>query len=101
MRAMVTTGQGGIAKLEFRHDWPVPRPAPGEVLIKVSACGVNNTDVNTHTAWYSDPVKERMSEEGGTSGFSQICASSGSWSGATMKFPLIQGADVVGRIVAV
>ena len=57
MRAMVTTGHGGLDKLVFHADWPVPQPAPGCVLIRVGACGCNNTDINTRTAWYSDTVK--------------------------------------------
>jgi len=50
MRAVVVTGHGGLDKLEYREDWPTPKPGPGEVLIKVDACGVNNTDINTRTA---------------------------------------------------
>ena len=46
MRAVVLTGHGDLDKLEYRTDWPVPRPGPDEVLIKVHACGLNNTDVN-------------------------------------------------------
>lgn len=33
----------------YRTDVPVPVPASAEVLIAVSACGLNNTDVNTRT----------------------------------------------------
>jgi NADPH:quinone reductase-like Zn-dependent oxidoreductase len=50
MRAVVTTGHGGLEKLDYRTDWPRPDPASGEVLIRVGACGLNNTDVNTRTA---------------------------------------------------
>lgn len=53
MRAVILTGHGGLDKLEYREDWPIPAPAAGEVLIKVGACGLNNTDINTRTAWYS------------------------------------------------
>ena len=31
----------------------MPRLGPVEVLIRVGAFGLNNTDVNTRTAWYS------------------------------------------------
>ena len=58
MRAVVLTGHGGLDKLEYREDWPVPTPRPGEVLIHVGACGLNNTDINTRTAWYSKAVTE-------------------------------------------
>ena len=58
MRAVVLTGHGGLDKLEYREDWPAPEPGPGEVLVRVSACGLNNTDINTRTAWYSKAVSE-------------------------------------------
>ena len=56
MRAVVLTGHGGIDKLEFRDDVARPRPAEGEVLIDVGACGLNNTDINTRTGWYDPTV---------------------------------------------
>jgi hypothetical protein len=40
----------------YRTDWPRPDPGPGEVLIKVGACGLNNTDINTREGWYSKAV---------------------------------------------
>ena len=46
MRAVVLTGHGGLDRLEYREDWPTPGPGSGEVLIKVGACGLNNTDIN-------------------------------------------------------
>jgi hypothetical protein len=55
MRAMVLTGHGGLDKLVLR-DVPRPRPGRGEVLVKVGACGVNNTEINTRTAWYDRAV---------------------------------------------
>ena len=45
MHAVVLTGHGGLDKLEYRDDVPVPEPGPGEVRIEISACGMNNTDV--------------------------------------------------------
>jgi NADPH:quinone reductase-like Zn-dependent oxidoreductase len=56
MRAVVTTGHGGLEKLDYRTDWPRPDPEPGEVLVKVGACGLNNTDINTREGWYSRAV---------------------------------------------
>ena len=47
MHAVVLTGHGGLEKMEFHRDWPVPVPQSDEVLIRVAACGLNNTDVNT------------------------------------------------------
>lgn len=84
MSAALLTGHGGLEKLEYRSDVPVPRPGAGEVLIEVAAAAVNNTDVNTRIGWYAKTPGEDSS-----------------WSGASLKFPRIQGADVCGRIVAV
>ena len=85
MHAVLLTGHCGLEKLEYKTDIPVPIPKDEEVLIKVSAAGINNTDINTRTAWYS----KYKSNVGG------------SWSGAPLKFPLIQGIDVCGTIVSV
>ena len=100
MTAMVLTGHGGLDKLEYREDWPVPAPGPGEVLIRVGACGMNNTDINTRTAWYSKTVREGTHAEGGAEGFGEITEEAGGW-GEGLRFPRIQGADVCGRAVAV
>ena len=43
--------------LEFRKDVKVPSPDSDQVLIKVLGAGINNTDINTRTAWYSKSVK--------------------------------------------
>ena len=56
MRAMVTMGHGGLDQMVFHADWPTPRPGPYDVLVKVGACGLNNTDVNTRSGWYSKTV---------------------------------------------
>lgn len=101
MRAVVLTGHGGLDKLEYREDWPVPKPAAGKVLIKVGACGLNNTDINTRTAWYSKAVSDGITPSSGSTGFADAEAGAGSWGSAAMQFPRIQGADVAGRIVAV
>ena len=45
MAAVQLTGHGGMEKLGYRTDVPVPNPVPGEVLIRVTACGMNTTDV--------------------------------------------------------
>ena len=49
MNAMVLTGHGDLDMYEWRSDWPTPVPAAGQVLIRVRACGLNNTDVNTRS----------------------------------------------------
>ena len=52
MTAAVLIGHGGPENLVIRHDAPTPVPGDGEVLVRVGACGVNNTDINTRTGWY-------------------------------------------------
>lgn len=85
MQAVVLTGHGGPERLEYRHDVPVPRPGPGDVLIAVRAAAVNNTDLNTRVGWYAS-----------TDG-----PSGAAWTGSAMSFPRIQGADACGLIVEV
>jgi len=100
MHAVLLKGHGGTEQLEYHTDVPVPRPGAGEVLIKVGAAGVNNTDINTRIGWYSKQVTGDTNS-GGASGFAKIDTEDASWSGVPLKFPLIQGADCCGRIVAV
>ena len=93
MRAFVLTGHGDMDKLVYKRDWPVPELNDNDVLIKVHACGLNNTDVNTRVGWYSKGVgndpdpNDAKSEDAG-------------WGGTPLRFPRIQGADVVGTVVA-
>lgn len=98
MQAVLLTGFGGLEKLEFRSDVPVPRARRGEVLIKVGAAGVNNTDINSRIGWYSKSVAD-ATDSGATTGFEE--AGGEGWSGAAFSFPRIQGIDCCGRIVAV
>jgi len=99
MKAVVTLGNGGLDMLEYR-DVPVPRPGPGEVLVRVLAAGVNATDINTRLGWYSSSVTA------GTQGAAEagvgdaIAEKGGGWTGRT-PFPLIQGTDCCGRIADV
>lgn len=86
MKGVQLTGHGGPEVLQYREDILVPKPKQNEVLIRVAAAGVNNTDINTRTAWYS------KSDNNDTDA---------SWSGNALNFPRIQGADVCGTIVAV
>ncbi|GAB5505932.1 MAG: alcohol dehydrogenase family protein [Rhizobiaceae bacterium] len=99
MKAMVLTGHGGLDKLEWREDVPVPLPNAGEVLIRVGASSVNNTDVNTRTGWYSKSVRGDTNSAA-TEGYGGASDADGAWSGA-LSFPRIQGADCCGRIAAV
>jgi NADPH:quinone reductase-like Zn-dependent oxidoreductase len=77
MKAVVTTGQGGYEKLVYT-DVPLPSLAAGDVLLQVLASSINPTDINTRVGWY------------GVGGWQQ-----------TTPFPLIQGTDCCGRVVAV
>lgn len=94
MQAVVTTGTGGYDRLTLA-EVPIPSPGPDEVLLNVLAAGVNNTDINTRLGWYASSVK------GGTETTSiDAGRQDGGWTGST-PFPLIQGADCCGRVVAV
>lgn len=53
MKGVLLLGHGGPEMLEYRDDIQVPTPSADEVLIRVSAAGVNNTDVNTRIGGYS------------------------------------------------
>lgn len=98
MAAVLLTGHGGLERLEYRTDVAVPRPRPGEVLIRVAAAGVNNTDVNTRIGWYSKAV---TSGTGAGAGLDAVDEADAAWSGKPLEFPRIQGADVCGRIADV
>ncbi|OLQ95052.1 alcohol dehydrogenase [Vibrio ponticus] len=86
MRGVELIGHGGPEMLRYREDIEVPKPKEYEVLVQVLAAGVNNTDINTRTAWYSKGDND---------------SADASWSGKALELPLIQGADVCGVIVAV
>src|SRR4051812_27474783 len=77
MEAVLLTGTGGVDAYDHRHDVAVPAPGPGDVLVAVEASSVNNTDINVRTAWYDNEIDATR-----------------------LTFPRIQGADVVGRVVA-
>jgi len=100
MAAVLLTGHGGLETLQYREDVPVPQPAGGDVLIRVGAAAVNNTDINTRTGWYSKSVVEGTTPEGGAGGFDAAAAGDAGWSGTALDLPRIQGADVCGKIVA-
>ncbi len=95
MKAVVTTGNGGYDQLVYK-DVPVPGLQPGEVLIRVLAAGINNTEINTRLGWYSSSVTESTnatSDDGVTPE-----SSDGGWNKET-PFPFIQGTDCCGEVV--
>ena len=100
MHAVMLTGHGGMDMLVYKTDVEVPLPKSDEVLIRVKASGVNNTDINTRIGWYSKSVTSDTNK-GGASGLEDAKKNDSSWSGKPLKFPLIQGADVYGEIVKV
>jgi len=101
MKAVLLKGHGGFDQLEYRADVPVPELKEGEVLVKVGAAAVNNTDINTRTAWYSKGVKDGTTPAGAAHGYTHAKSEDSGWTGVAPVFPRIQGADACGRIVAV
>ena len=96
MCAVLLTGHGDLDRLIYEAAWPAPRPGRDEVLIRIGACGLNNTDVNTRTGWYSKGVTENTT--GGA--LESADDDDAAWGGAAIVFPRIQGADVAGRVIA-
>jgi len=86
MSAMLLTGHGGPEKLVYDDNFPIPEVAADEVLVKVGACGINNTDI-----W----VRE------GAYGSSDDPDEVASFGDSPLQFPLIQGADIAGEIAAI
>ena len=86
MRAIYLMAHGGPEALVYRNDIPIPAPRRSEVLIKVGAAGINNTDINTRVGWYSKGDGD---------------AADASWGGQALSFPRIQGADICGEVVDV
>jgi alcohol dehydrogenase len=96
MKAIVTTGNGGYEKLVYK-DVAVPEIMRGEVLIKVLAAGINNTEINTRLGWYSSSVTESTNETSDEE--STIQSTDGGWNKQT-PFPFIQGTDCCGQVVS-
>jgi NADPH:quinone reductase-like Zn-dependent oxidoreductase len=90
MQAVLLTGHGGLDRLVLRNDVPVPKPAKGEVLIEVTACGMNNTDV-----WVRQGAYGTNEDPTAVASWRQRAAEN------TLTFPRIQGTDIVGTVAAV
>ncbi len=88
MTGACLTGHGGIDKIAYREDLKVPTPGEGEVLVKVTATAKNNTDRKVREGLYPTDREDDISSF-------QVSGT------PTLSFPRIQGADVVGRVVAV
>lgn len=110
MKAIVTMRVGGYEVLE-RRIVRRPRPADGEVLLRVLAAGVNNTEINTRVGWYSANVSagtedaappETAASDGDGPAIDRWDAAQradGGWNAVT-PFPFIQGTDCCGTVVA-
>lgn len=94
MKAVVTTGNGDYDRLEYQ-DRPVPVPAEGEVLLKVLAAGINNTEINTRLGWYSSSVTG-STDEASADGV-ELNSDDGGWNKQT-PFPFVQGTDCCGEV---
>ena len=68
MRAMVFSGKGAPLRLQER---PIPAPGPGQILLRVAACGICRTDLHIIDGELSEP-----------------------------KLPLIPGHQIIGRVAA-
>jgi NADPH:quinone reductase-like Zn-dependent oxidoreductase len=106
MSGVYLKGYGGLDQLEYRQDIPVPKCRTGEVLIKVSAAGVNNTDINTRIGWYNSEVTEGTMSDSARDGLDLELTKTtkskgmGDWN-VGLEFPRIQGADIAGHIIEI
>ena len=96
MRAARLLGTGGPEVLVVHSDVPVPVPGQGDVLVRVAACGMNNTDINTRVGWYSRAVTSATA----SGGFAEAQTHDSGWGRRGLSFPRIQGADIAGTVVA-
>lgn len=96
MQAVVTSGNGSYDMLDYR-EVPRPRAGPGELLLKVLAAGVNNTEINTRLGWYSSAVSDGTEQTAIAAGQNTAVADGG-WNDTT-PFPFIQGTDCCGEVV--
>lgn len=81
MKAVRVTGYGDVDKLEL-VDIPVPEPKANEVLVKVKACAINNTEIWMREGAYGSGTKSGWRPEG-------------------VQFPRIPGSDIAGQVVKV
>ena len=72
MKAAVITEHGGPGSIQYRNDYPDPRPGADEILLRVRACTLNYHDIFTRRGM----------------------------PGITVPMPAIMGLDFAGEIVA-
>ena len=77
----------------------IPVPASDEVLLRVLAFGVNNTEINTRLGWYSLSVYSSTDSLSLAQSVHQDHKTDGGWNDTT-PFPIIQGTDCCGKVVA-
>ncbi|KHE71764.1 zinc-binding dehydrogenase [Halobacillus sp. BBL2006] len=81
MKAVQVTGYGDVDKLEVVEK-SIPEPKENEVLIKVKACAINNTEIWMREGAYGTGSKSGWRPEG-------------------VHFPRIPGSDITGTVVKV
>ncbi len=99
MKAVLTEGVGGYDKLNYT-EVEIPKISKNEVLLKVLAAGINNTDINTRIGWYSSKIKsdtDALSKSKFQKSSQKLALG---WNGTT-NFPLIQGTDCCGEVVSI
>lgn len=86
MTAAVTMRHGGPEAIEIRTDWPVPEVGAADLLVRVTAAALNNTDNRSREGAYgSDEDSDAIA----------------GWKGVPLGFPRIQGIDVAGVVESV
>ena len=98
MKAILTEGIGGYEKLKY-CDVDVPKISSNEVLVRVLAAGINNTDINTRIGWYDTQVNSDTESLVLSSPQKDGSQKGLGWNGTT-NFPLIQGTDCCGEVVS-
>ena len=81
MKAVEVIGYGDINQLKV-VEREIPEPKEDEVLIKVKACGINNTEIWMREGAYGADTKSGWREEGA-------------------QFPRIPGSDITGVVIKI
>ncbi|QQE78925.1 zinc-binding dehydrogenase [Alicyclobacillus sp. SO9] len=81
MIAVKVMGYGGVDKLQIVTE-AIPEPKENEVLIKVKACAINNTEIWMREGAYGTDSKSGWRPEG-------------------VQFPRTPGSDIAGRVVKI